>query len=130
MSETPIGIGSTVWWRDENSRRYEGSSGPTERGHWREAKITGESPRMWLLIGYAGKLPKNGRLPMDYAISSEQVERNIWLREHRYMIASAVERMCWVNIKDTDMVTEKMDAIAAIVGYEPRAPHNSGIVEP
>jgi hypothetical protein len=121
---TPIGIGSAVWWRDESKRVYTSPGcGPTERGYWSEVKVIGESPRMWLLSGYAGKLPKNGKVPMGYATSVEMMERTIWLTEHRYRISQAVGRLGWgAIINDQDAVIEKFAAIAAIVGYEPLPP--------
>lgn len=121
-----LGIGSTVWWRDENSRVYRDAagnktSGPVERGYWRETTIVGESPRMWLL-NVGGKLPKNGKVPEGYATSPEELERMIWYRENKHAIGRAVDRLSWGKIDDMRPVFEKLRAVAEIVGYSPGAP--------
>ncbi len=86
----PLGIGSPIWFFDQNRRVYQkderGHSfgAPIWREHWGRLEIIGETPRSWCL-GLPGgrhivaKPPKSafrdGACPRDYALSEEHIDR-------------------------------------------------------
>ena len=116
-------IGDTVWWRDENHRVYETSNrSPFERGYWRNETVIGESPRLWLLSGYAGKIPKKGELPFGYARDDAELERYLWVFANSYKIGEAVRMCAWGTAAATKDAFDKLKAVAEILNYTPKAP--------
>lgn len=106
MSDTKIGIGSTIWRFDLNHRIYKDhNSGPDYRSYWLETKITGETPRSWL-VGNWAKCPKKGD-HSGWAFSLEEVDDNVWSHDERHKIIRCVERC--------DVFT--LRKIAELVGY-------------
>lgn len=107
-----IAIGKVVFVRDENTRIYLGrgreAQGPIERYYYVARLVVGKTRVSWLIGSAAAKVPFRdpssvyGRL---------DVEDDLWLRQHRYQVAKAVER-----IKELDKLRE----IARLVGYSPR----------
>ena len=114
-----VGIGSTVWWFDQNCRVYAksasgGSTGsPIYREHWRETTITGETLRSWVTL--YGKFSKADGTRRDaYGVkrcvfSLADVKADCWIHEHRYAIRTMVG-----DCDDVDVLKR----IAEIVGYK------------
>ena len=115
-----VGIGSTVWWFDNNCRVYAksasgGSTGsPIYREHWREAAITGETSRSWVTANRMKFSKTTGEMRDAYGIkrcvfSLADVEADCWIHEHAYHVAELVK-----TCKDVDVLKR----IAEIVGYK------------
>jgi hypothetical protein len=121
MSE--FGIGSPVWAYDENHRVYrDGKSAPVWREHWRKKQVKGETSRSWV-VGegnprYGGfKLSKAEIASGTYdkstiALSEQDIDRAQWVRDNRYRITGAVDRLSDYYI---------LQQVAKLVGYEERA---------
>lgn len=118
-----VGIGSTVWWFDQNRRVYAksasgGSTGsPIYREHWRETTITGETPRSWLTACRMKFSKATGEMRDAYGVkrcvfSLADVEADCWIHEHRYAISKMVGDCDDVGV---------LKRIAEIVGYKPEA---------
>jgi hypothetical protein len=116
-------VGDKLWFYDENRRRYDKDGRhPIWRDHWVERVIVGETSRSWMvwLVGteaswsplLASKLPKaafrDGRAPRLWARSVAEIERQEWVRTHRYPIQSKV-----AYCEDYDVLVQ----IAKLVGY-------------
>lgn len=118
-----LSIGSTIWYRDENVRKYVNSrSGPTEAGHWQLRVIDSETSRSWVLSGGRVKLPKSGDWPFEYARTEADRDLKIWATENRYKLAQGVERLLWgMNGKNPENL-RKLVAVAHVLGYTPGPP--------
>jgi hypothetical protein len=108
-----LGIGSTIWRFDGNYRVYAknerglSTGGPIYREHWRPVQIVGETSRSWV-TSYNGKAPKKG-LHHGWAFTPEEVEDDIWFKDHRHKIRDRIDRL--------DVKT--LRAVAALIGYQP-----------
>ncbi|MBX9604649.1 MAG: hypothetical protein K2Y51_00390 [Gammaproteobacteria bacterium] len=94
-------IGDTVYFFDVNYRVYPPkkpgdmfySGPPIYRKHWREREIVGETSRSWVVGPLTTKIPKKGPPPRGWLYSPEDVERNVWINDHRRNIVRAVEKI-------------------------------------
>ena len=120
MGKPAVGIGSTVWWFDNNRRVYakdergHAVGGPIYREHWRETTITGETPRSWLTADRMKFSKTTGEMRDAYGVkrcvfSLADVEADYWIHEHRYAVRTMVG--------DCDDV-DALKRIAEIVGYK------------
>jgi len=112
-------IGSKLFWFDKHRRVYADpkpgdlypKGGPIWEKSWREVTIVGESPRLWILSGIAGKIPKKGPLPEDYALDKLTIDRLAWKLAAPYKLADLLKTA----------PIDQLDQVAAILGYA-RAP--------
>ncbi len=106
-------IGSTVWRFDLNHRVYaRGSMGPPiYREHFVAMKIESETSRSWVTT-YGHKIPKASASDVcgNYFLTAEAVERDIWVKDHRYKIRDAMDRCGDAAI---------LKQIASLLGYDP-----------
>jgi hypothetical protein len=113
-----VGVGSTVWYFDENRRVYlkggDGRScgGPIWREHWRPVAIVSENSVSW--IGQCGekinkKLLAAGALT-EWASSQEEIDERQWVAEHRYKIVRALEQE-----RRPDLIRQ----VAEVLGWKP-----------
>lgn len=102
-----LGIGSVVY------RRV-----PYLREQWEPRTITGETARSWVCkVGRNEyKVPKNAKQARErgWRLSQHEVALDEWDKDNRWKIVRLLH--------DRNVPTATLDAIAAILGYEPRAP--------
>lgn len=119
-----IGIGSTVWVFDDNSREYRKDAsgrsiggGPIYRSHWVPVTITGENRVSWLISRYErfSKIAPHQTKTTPYgfnrvATSQQEVDDDCWINGHRASIANHI-----FTVNDAAILRQ----IATLVGYTP-----------
>ena len=120
-------IGKTIWVFDENHRVYPRDDHgrtlgpPIWREFWRKMEVLGETQRKWL-IGFPGskhlppkpiKIPKKGSLPWGFAWDEAEIDRLVWIHDHRHKIAESV-RQC----SDYEILVQ----IERLIGLQRAAP--------
>jgi hypothetical protein len=116
MSEFP-----DIWILDENHRVYTEAKPNSLWGTliwrkcWRKRRITGETRVSWIIDGHL-KISKKGPW-FGVAFSEAEIDRRVWIHDHGYKIAKAVE-----DLRHADGGFEKLKAVAEIVGYPVKAP--------
>ncbi len=105
----------TVWHFDGNRRVYRKNAagvsvgGPIYRQHWREVEVKSETSRSYVTI--YGKCPKDADGTKGWALTADQVERDVWIRSNRLPVVRAAER--WIG-NDYDRIRK----LAELVGYK------------
>lgn len=113
IAESPLHVGSTIWYFDINNRVYpprihgEINGGPIYREHWRSVVITGETRVSWI-SHYGKKAPKRGSHP-GWAFTLAEVDDDCWVHGNRGQLTNEVMR-CGD--------AEALRKIAAILGWE------------
>lgn len=119
MSE--IGIGSTVWVFDENSREYRkngaGWGSAIYRAHWVPVNVTGENRASWLVgnryASFSKTRPHRTKATAygsrRVAVSAQEVDDDCWVNGSRAAIGAMVMRC-----EDAAILRQ----IAALVGYK------------
>lgn len=118
-------VGSVVWLRDENRRRYAPEkdcfgSGPIEREHYFQAEIEAETrfffyfdkqKRFYRIDKRTGEFDSNsnyGNLS-GYWLTEEEIDQLAWVQSNRYKI---VDRIKYCN--DYQLLNQ----IADLIGYD------------
>lgn len=105
-----------IWVFDVNRRVYrdDGRGGPIWRHHWVEREIVGETRVSWILEDRR-KVPKKGHNPLCVAWSEDEIDRRAWVHDHCRSVCERLERLARAD-------PSWLDAVAALIGYEPQMP--------
>lgn len=122
------GVGSTLWFRQDEVRVYARDAAgrsvgaPLEMPRWQKRFVAGETS-VSLLLGSSVDTPRDrlakvakasfcdGETPVDYARDEAERDARIWANGNRYFIGEAVGRLT-----DPSLLAR----IALLAGYDPR----------
>lgn len=111
-------VGDSVVIFDDNVRHYENGR-TVYRDKFVAKTIVGETSQSWVLV--TGR--KINKKTMQGTYSPEDIERAVWVHEHRHWIAEAVRRVVFSGIAYEGENYAKLKAIAELIGYDDTVAH-------